>query len=312
MTRRMEQVAKDNSAVTQQLTQQHSDMIAELKLEHESAMARLRVAHEAEVKALRDEIDSKSKNVASSLSKREDALRAELTLANEQAVAEYERRNEVLRQQLRQAQAEFQAFKDMSVKDKRDAEELLRTELLLKQSQAISTLSHRHEQETMAMTATYDQRISSDSKKISDLTVALRETHMSCEQLRQELLSVSENETVIQKALADAKAEIEKLNKDIIDTRRDDHDNLTKRERDLATEHARQMESLMSGFQGQLNRMGAELEKKNTLLKQQQTIFEEELMKAEQTLRDRPAREQDVARIADLESQVKTLSEQLA
>jgi CRISPR/Cas system CSM-associated protein Csm2 small subunit len=177
--------------------------------------------------------------------------------------------------------------------------------------QLIAEMNASQERQLIGVRAQFDAKVELDRVKIDELIKEARTTHENLQARETVIAKLQPLSVQLAAELERAKIEINSLGQEILSVRRECMDTVNKHSEELADQYRKQTETLMSGYQVQINRINAETEKRIAMLQQQQRIFEEELTAAEERFRQRPSREEDVSRITELELQVSRQIEQI-
>ena len=177
---------------------------------------------------------------------------------------------------------------------------------------ASAQVSAAHENELIGVRVRYETRAAQDAAKIEQLTEAGRDMHFVTVGHEAELARVKSQNAELNAAVQQAQSELQRMGTDLLTVRRECVNTVAAKEDEMTAKHTSEMETLMGGYQSQINRINVEHAKQLDILQKQQRILEDELEQAEARFEARPPREQDMARITDLELAVRRLEEQIA
>jgi hypothetical protein len=168
-----------------------------------------------------------------------------------------------------------------------------------------------HEQEVLGIKVQYDAKLGADRMKIDELTKECKRLLSAVADKAEALNRIEPLNALLQTELDATRSEIGRMGQEMLAVRRECSETLATMEREHTDKHLKQTETLMNGYQAQINKINADTERRMQMLVQQQKVIEEELVLAEARFNERPSRDEDIARIAELEVLASRQAEQI-
>ena len=283
-----------------------------LRMAQAQAELAMRQKHDSEVAELQHALQLAKSQLISAASDREAALVQDHQQAIRALQLDQDRALQAQREGLdKQHMHELELLRAELARVSESAVLSARNELSTRHSQLISEMNAAQERQLIGLKAQYDAKIDLDRIKIEELIKEARTTHERLHEREVLLAKLQPLSIQLAAELERAKGEINSLGQEILGVRRECMDTITRHEEQSADQYRKQTETLMTGYQTQINRINAETEKRIAMMQQQLKVIEDELVASEARYQHRPSREEDIARIAQLEELAARQTEQI-
>jgi chromosome segregation ATPase len=282
-----------HSARLDELMDEHSNKVSALQ----SDLAELKTAH----KAAMDVLTRKQLGDVDALTAAHDDAVAALAYANKKALTE-------AAEELKQAAERVRAECVDELNDERKRLESLHASQLSKQAHSYKEGLERKVGAALAEEkAAFTDQLAAKQRELEHAMLSGMNAGDTTAALEEKLATAEQEMDDLGQDLTAMKAELNRKVAELVQLQNDMNSKMTDQEESLKVEHQAKIETLINGYRDQFGKAKEEAIAQRTALEKKVLIFTEELGHAQERFNLRPAREEDTAKISELEIQVAAL-----